>query len=110
MPKQTKQSSFKPISSSATAEFVRSSQYRTLFSNSVRISFTPLETRMTFINYTDGIGLSNFVNEEEATVIMTPTHLKMLYTQMRKAIEQYEKQFGVIAVFPDEQLIEKTGE
>ncbi|MGB9430392.1 MAG: DUF3467 domain-containing protein [Gammaproteobacteria bacterium] len=78
----------------------RSPQFRNFYSNNVRISFTPLEFRMTFVNFTEGVGQGKYVLEEEATVTMGLMQFKAFAKGIMDGIEIFEKQHGVIALPP----------
>lgn len=77
-------------------EHERSPHFRSIYSNNVRLSLTPYEFRMTFVNLTEGLGPGKFVMEEEATIVMGPVQLKTFASGLANAIATYEAQFGTI--------------
>lgn len=102
MPKRSKKPgpSFSKIMP-ADHPFVRSKDFKTIYANSVKMSFTAFECRMTFVHISDDAGINKFVQEEKGMIVLHPVNAKILMLQLQKALEMYEEQIGPLNVPED---------
>jgi hypothetical protein len=103
MAKQTKKATVPKAGVTLNQQFpfVRSQDFKTIYANTVKLSFTANEMRMTFVHVTDDVGVNKFVQQEEGMIVMHPFNAKLLMAQIKKGLDSYEAQMGPL-VIPDE--------
>ena len=78
-----------------TPPIIQSEDYRTIYSNAASLSFTPWDFRFTFSQLVDK-GAREAVVQDEACVVLSPQHAKVMVEMLQTTVAQYEAQFGVI--------------
>src|SRR3989304_820553 len=68
--------------------------YRIHYVNSSRMAVSPWDVRLTVGQVIEAAGRQ--VNQDEATLIMSPQHAKQFLQSLEKTIRQYEEMFGAI--------------
>jgi hypothetical protein len=80
----------------ASTTHVRSSEFRNIYSNNIRVSTSPTEVRITFSQFVDGVGPQTFINQEEACIIINPGLVRPFMRMIENALENHEKMWGTI--------------
>lgn len=76
---------------------IRSPDFRVIYSNSLTLSSSPVEARLTFTHITDSIGQADgMVNEEEICICINPSIMKLMLTQMEALLTNHENLWGKI--------------
>lgn len=73
----------------------QSAGYRSIYVNSSRMGVSPWDVRLT-VGQVVELGAGQ-VNQDEATLIMSPQHAKQFLRSLEKTIGSYEEVFGPIA-------------
>jgi Protein of unknown function (DUF3467) len=75
--------------------FSRSQDFRTLFANQSRISVGPGEIGVIF-SYVENIPNIGQILTELVSVVITPTHAKVMAAFLTESLKVYEETFGAI--------------
>lgn len=97
--KVAKQSNFK-MENITAFPVIRSQSYRSIYSNNARITYSPQDLRITFMQLTDDVGHNKYINSEEGTIFLSPMAAKLLLLQLAASVSALEKGIGEIKI-PD---------
>lgn len=78
----------------AQLRIVKSQEHRVFYVNSSRMGISAWDVRM-IVGQVVELGEGQ-VNEDQATIIMSPEHAKMFLRNLEKTIASYEETFGEI--------------
>lgn len=100
MPEQPEAASF----SSSEPPVHRGSDYRVVFANHSRVRVSPTEITISF-GYLDDIPGEAPSVQEKVTLVLTPTHTKLLSVSLKAILDLFEAQYGRIKMeYPPGQL------
>lgn len=80
---------------SAPLELRKSPLFRTIYSNTTRLAYTPWDIHISFSQMSD-VSQSGKAIDDEVCVIMSPQHAKVLVAMWQDTIRQYESKFGEV--------------
>lgn len=80
---------------SAPLELRKSPHFRTIYSNTTRLAYTPWDIHISFSQMSD-VSQSGKAIDDEVCVIMSPQHAKVLVAMWQDTIRQYEDKFGEV--------------
>ena len=78
----------------------RPERYQVIYSNNTRMTYSPQDIRITFMQFTDDVGYNKYINTEEATVFLSPLAAKLMLIQLAASVKALESAAGEIKI-PD---------
>ncbi len=76
---------------------MRSAQWRSFYANGFNFNLTPFDCNITFQSPVN-VGPGTVALQDEATVYLTVSSLKLLYLHVKSMLEAYENELGPIQV------------